>query len=115
MDIQITSRRFKARQPLLDYTEESLNKLSTIYDGIVNALVILAYEAQHKDDKVAEIVLMVYQDQLVAKESSDDFEKSVSACISKLEKQLRKYKEKLHKGKNARVPKDVLLSTDDEF
>lgn len=115
MDIQITSRHFKARPSLLSYTEESVKKLTTLYDGIVNAVVILENEP-HTDGKMAEIVLMVYQDQLIAKEKSEDFEKSVAACVAKLEKQLRKYKDKLHnKGKHSRVQKDVLLSSDEEI
>lgn len=115
MDIQITSRHFKARQDLLSFTEAAVKKLSTHYDGIVNAKVILEHEAHHMDSKMAEIVLMVYHDQLVAKEKSNDFEKSVAACIHKLEKQIHKYKEKLHKGKYGHVSKDVLLPSDEEF
>lgn len=94
MDIQITSRHFKARQDLLDYTKEQIENLTNIYDGIVNAEVILEFEP-HNEGKRAEIVLMVYHDQLIAKESGDDFEKSVASCVSKIEKQLRKYKERL--------------------
>ncbi len=101
MDIQITSRHFKARPSLNEYAEESIRKLSQIYDGIISARVILEIEA-HNDGKIAEIVLLVYHDQLVAKESGDDFERCVSACVEKLEKQLRKYKDKLHKGRGVR-------------
>lgn len=97
MDVQITSRHFKARQDLLDHVTASLEGLTKVYDGIVNAEVILAIET-HDDGKIAEIVLMVYNDRLFAKEKSADFELSVAGCIDKLERQLRKYKEKLRRG-----------------
>ena len=97
MDVQITSRHFKARESLLDHVEGSLEGLTQIYDGIVNAEVILEIE-KHDEGKVAEIVLMVYQDRLFAKEMSDDFVMSVNGCVDKLERQLKKYKEKMHRG-----------------
>ena len=98
MDVQITSRHFKARSSLLEHAQESVRKLSQFYDGIVNAKVILEIEP-HNNGKIAEIVLLVYHHQLFAKEAGDDFEKCISLCIEKLERQLRKYKDKLHKGR----------------
>ena len=107
MDVQITSRHFKARPSLLEYIEDSVQKLSNIYDGIVNAKVILEVE-DHNDGKIVEIVLMVYHDQLFAKDSGDDFERSVAVCIEKLERQLQKYKEKMHKGRGSRESEMVI-------
>ena len=97
MDVQITSRHFKARESLLDHVRGSLEDLQQIYDGIINAEVILEVEPRD-EGKIAEIVLMVYHDRLFAKEKGDDFEMSVSACVAKLERQLRKYKDKLTRG-----------------
>ena len=97
MDVQITSRHFKARQDLLDHVSASLENLTHVYDGIVNAEVILAVEP-HDDGKIAEIILMVYNDRLFAKEKSDDFALSVAGCVDKIERQLQKYKEKMHRG-----------------
>lgn len=114
MDVQITSRHFKARESLLDHVRGSLEDLKQIYDGIVNAEVILAVEP-HDEGKIAEIVLMVYHDRLFAKETGDDFELSVSACVAKLERQLRKYKEKLHRGQrpgSGVEPSAILSDTD---
>lgn len=101
MDIQITSRHFKARPSMLEYTEEALQKLSQLYDGIISADVVFEVEA-HTEGKMAEITLLVYHDRLFAKETSDEFEKSVAACVEKLEKQLRKYKDKLRNERQRR-------------
>ena len=50
------------------------------------------------DDKMAEVIISVYREQLFAKEKSDDMMKSVQACVDKLERQLMKYKDRLHDG-----------------
>jgi len=116
MDVQITSRHFKARESLLDHVRGSLEDLKQIYEGIINAEVILEVEA-HDEGKIAEIVLMVYHDRLFAKEKSDDFELSVSSCVAKLERQLRKYKDKLNRGQRPGAgvePSAVTTDTENE-
>ena len=117
MDIQITSRHFKARPSLVEYAEDSVRKLSQIYDGIINAQVILEAES-HDDGKIAEIILMVYHDRLFAKEAGEDFEKCISSCVDKLERQLHKYKDKLKakegRDKSAVVPEEGVMSDDEE-
>ncbi len=115
MDVQITSRHFKARESLLEHVEGSLENLTQIYDGIVNAKVVLEIEP-HNEGKIAEIMLMVYQDRLFAKETSDDFVLSVSGCIDKLERQLKKYKEKMHRGQRpgSGIEPSAILTEEEE-
>lgn len=110
MDVQITARHFKARPSLVELATESIQKLSQIYDGIVSAEVVLEGEA-HPDGKVAEVVLLVYHDRLFAKETTDEFEKSIAACIDKLERQLRKYKDKLRNDRQIREQRKAAVST----
>ncbi|MGE3801183.1 MAG: HPF/RaiA family ribosome-associated protein, partial [Candidatus Kapaibacterium sp.] len=45
----------------------------------------------------------------------DDFEKCITACVDKLERQLRKYKEKHHNVRGAREPNEVVLPDEDEL
>lgn len=111
MDIQITARHFKARESLLAQIEDSVQKLAHIYDGIINAEVILEVEP-HTDGKIVEMILMVYHDRLFAKETSEEFERSVSACEEKLERQLVKYKEK---HQEARRQRTELLPEDEDL
>ena len=112
MDIQITARHFKARESLLAQIEASVQKLAHIYDGIVNAEVILEVEP-HTDGKIVEMILMVYHDRLFAKETSEEFERSLNACEEKLERQLVKYKEKLQK--ESRRQRTELLPEDEDL
>jgi putative sigma-54 modulation protein len=99
MNIQITARHFKARPDLQEFIEGAVNGLTQLYDGIVSADVVLEVETQNNsDNKMAEVSLLVFKDKLFAKEKSDDFMKSVGACIEKLERQLIKYKQRMHEG-----------------
>jgi ribosomal subunit interface protein len=97
MNIQFTARHFKARAELQQFAEETVSGLSQIYDGIVTADIVLE-EEQHGDGRIVEISLLVYKDKLFAKEQSNDFVQSINACAGKLERQLARYKDKLHDG-----------------
>lgn len=100
MNITVTARHFRAPNELQQYAEESIQGLTQFYDGIVSANVVLEEHPTSSALKKAEIVLSVYREQLFAKEHSDDFLKSIAACIDKLERQLVKYKAKLHEGQH---------------
>jgi putative sigma-54 modulation protein len=100
MNIQFTARHFKARPELQQFAEETVRGLSQLYDGIVTADIVLE-EEPHGDGRIAEISLLVYKDKLFAKEKSNDFVASLNACAEKIERQLHRYKDKLHDGRHA--------------
>jgi putative sigma-54 modulation protein len=114
MDTHFTARKFRARTDLKTYAIDAVKKLDKYYDGIVRADVILSYERTTQSVKTAEINLHVYGSTLSAKESSEEFLKSIELAIGKLERQLAKYKTKL-RMKNKRtlrkVKQDVLPQT----
>ncbi len=98
MNIKFTARHFHAPEELQRFAEASVQGLTQIYDGIITAEIIVEERAHGGDDQMAEIILSVYREQLVAKEHSNDLMKSLQACVDKLERQLVKYKDKLHEG-----------------
>ncbi|MDB5036176.1 MAG: sigma 54 modulation protein/ribosomal protein [Chlorobi bacterium] len=98
MNIQFTARHFKAPSELQRFAEDSIQGLSHLYEGIVNAEIVLEDRPHGGDDKMAEVIISVYKEQLFAKEKSDDHRKSIQACVDKLERQLVKYKSRLHDG-----------------
>lgn len=100
MIITFTARHFKAPTQLQQFAESSIQGLTHFYDGIVTAEVVLDELATAGDNKMAEVVLSVYREKLFAKEMTDDFMKSITACVDKLERQLTKYKGKLHQGQH---------------
>ncbi len=94
MNIQITSRKFRAKESLKEQVKSELKSLEKIYDDILDANVILSYTHPKDSIKTVEIQLQIPGKVLTASESSDDFRKSLSAVVGKLERQLIKHKTK---------------------
>jgi putative sigma-54 modulation protein len=94
MNVQFTARHFKAHDGLKNYAFSQVSTLTKFYDGIINGNIILHFEKLKDSVKIAEINLAVYGTHLVAIEKSDDFYKSIDNAVSKLERQLMKYKDK---------------------
>ena len=64
------------------------------FDGIIDCSVELSYQ---KDNKTSEISLTVHGNILKASETSEDFKKSITLAVEKLEPQVKKYKQKKRK------------------
>lgn len=94
MNITITARKFKARETLKDYINEEVKSLIRFNEDIINADVILSYQNSKENIKTAEITLHIPGQTLIATFDSDEFEKSVSATVEKLSRQLKTLKSK---------------------
>lgn len=94
MNINITSRKFKAKDTLKDFISDSLKSLEKLSDDIMEAEVVLHFTHAHDSIKSVEIQLKLPGKVLNVHEDSDDFQKSVHMAIDKLERQLRKVKTK---------------------
>lgn len=94
MNIQITSRKFKAKDSLKSEITDQINSLKKFNDDILDANVILSYTHQKDSIKTVEINLGVPGKVFSAEETSDDFGKALTKTIGKLEKQLKTLKSK---------------------
>lgn len=95
MEIQIHAP-FVVKNTLQALIEKKVNKLSTFYDRIINADVYLKVEdAKAHEGSIVEINIHLPGKDAFAKETSDSFEKALAATTNKLERQLKKRKEKL--------------------
>ncbi len=94
MNIKITSRKFKAKDSLKDYITDALKALGKFNDQILDASVVLSYTHATDSIKTAEIILNIPGSKITVTHSSEEFEKSVSAAITKAAKQLTKIKTK---------------------
>jgi putative sigma-54 modulation protein len=95
MQVQITARKFKAHQTLRDHATGAVSALPKFYDGIVRGEVVLGFERTSNSVKWAEVTVHVQGNVLIAKESSDDFIKSIDLAVGKIERQLSKYKSRV--------------------
>jgi putative sigma-54 modulation protein len=94
MNINITARKFKARETLKDFVKDEVKSLLKFNDDIISADVILSFQNSHDSIKKAEISLRIPGQVLVAAEETDEFTKSVSVATQKLSRQLKKTKSK---------------------
>jgi putative sigma-54 modulation protein len=92
MNISITARKFKAHPSLKDYINNEISSLNKFNDQILNAEVVLSYQASKENIKTAEIILHVPGQIITAIDHSDDFKKSVSSSVEKIIRQLKKLK-----------------------
>ncbi len=97
MNIQITSRKFRAKPSLKDYVTKELKHLEKFHDDILDANVILSFTHLKDSIKTAEINIKVPGKTFSATNSSDDFRKSIKAAAEKLLRQLNSYKERRRK------------------
>jgi putative sigma-54 modulation protein len=91
MRISITARHFKLSEELKDFTESEVHRLKKYYDEIIDVEVILGWE---KNDRIAEINLIVNGNQLTAHERSEEMSKSINVAVDRLERQLIKYRDR---------------------
>lgn len=105
--INITSRHFKAHETLQDYIKSEVESLDKYHEDILHADVILSFEKAVNSVKNCEIMVKLKDKIITAKESADDFVKSIDKAIDKIETQLLKYKDK-HKTEKHNLRKEII-------
>lgn len=96
MDIKVHSIHFKADQKLLDFVQDKLTKLQLFFDQIIVGEVFLRLDKNSdKENKVAEIKILLPGKELFAKKQCKSFEEASDAVIDALIIQVKKHKSKL--------------------
>ncbi len=103
MKITITAKHVKVTAAMKEYAEDKMDRLERYFDRILNIRVLLDRDG---DNNVCEIeVSTAKHNHFVATVKDDaDMHAAVDLCLDKVERQLKKIKEKLkgHKGAEAR-------------
>jgi len=108
MRITITARHFKAPETLKNFVRKEVSRLEKYYDGTMSSEVILSWEHL---SQVAEITMKVARQNLAAVEKSEEIRKSITLAVKKLERQLKKLKDKRQTRYKGRVKKGVDASS----
>ena len=109
MNISTTARHYDLAPALKDYAEKKVEHLKRYFDHIVKANVVFSLEKyRHK----VEITLHVNGKDFVSIEESDDMYTSVDRSTDKLERQLRRFKEKSQRRKSATSLGEVAAEAD---
>lgn len=91
MRINFTARHYKPSSRLKEYAENEVLRLEKFYDGIISCEIVLDYQ---KDIQIAEVHITVYGQKLTVVEKTDDIYKSIDKAVGKMERKLKRYKEK---------------------
>ena len=96
MKMNLQSVNFNADQKLIDFTQKKLDKLDTYFDKIIHADVYFKVQnTSGKDNKITEILLSVPGGDIMVKKTCNKFEACIDECVSSLQRQLIKRKEKM--------------------
>jgi len=105
MNITMTGRHVEIRDDVRDYVTEKASRLPKFYDRIHEVEFVLELNA---DQFTAELIVRVERkNTLIASETGPDPVVLVDVIVDKMERQLRKHKEKLKNRKHDGRPDSV--------
>ena len=99
MNLNITFRHVDPSAATKEYATEKIGRLKRYFDGLVDGHVVLS---QEKIRHLAEVTLLANGVRLNAKDETVDFHTAIDNVVDKLERQLKRYKEKLKRHKPLR-------------
>ncbi len=103
MQLEITFRKMESSDALRDHVQEKLAKIRKYIDEPMKAHVVLGEERRHRYN--ASILITLHNGvKIKGVDSSEDLYQSIEKAIERIEKQVRKYKEKI---KNSKPRRDV--------
>lgn len=94
MHITLSARHMELTDAIRKHVEEQLQKLKGHFDKVIDANIVLSVE---KHRHCAEITLHANGIRIHGKEETDDMYTSVDSVINKLERQIRKYKDRVNR------------------
>ncbi len=107
MEITVTFRHVPPNDALRSYAEEKASRIAKFASTVTEIHVVLA---QEKRSYVAEVIVHVNRAKITAKESTEDnMYASIDLVMDKIERQVKKYKDKLtsHKEQHRRALHNV--------
>ena len=91
MNLNITGRHFEITPPLKKHIENKFTKIMSHFDDVINVNFILSVE---KLNNIVDVTVQLPHLDINAKATNNDMYKSIDLVISKLDRQVIKYKEK---------------------
>lgn len=113
MRIQVTGRNVTVSNELSTYAIEKIGKLERYFDGIQDAQVIFS---EQRNVRVCEVTLKASGKIIRAEFKGSEFMEAVDFVAEKLERQIRRYKEKFRDKKKeaaAREPEPVFVKPEE--
>ena len=101
MDIDVTFRHTDSSEAIKNHVYEKMKKIEKYFVKPERTHVILTVEHHHnKINNIVEITLLENGNKLSAREKSENMYVSIDSAVGKIERQVKKYKDKLKNHKN---------------
>jgi putative sigma-54 modulation protein len=91
MNIELTARHYEISERAKKHLEMELGTLEIYEDWITSCKVVME---KTKDGEMIEISMHVRGKDLITRVATDDMIKSIDQAVAKIERQLKKFKEK---------------------
>jgi len=110
LDMVVKGRHMDVRPDVRTYAEEKVGKVARILNGLAMSVEVELYHERNRsigDHEVAEVTVFTKGHVLRARESASEMKAAIDKVAAKLERQARKFKEKVvdrHAGKLAPPP-----------
>lgn len=98
MKLNITGRHLDVPAPLQEHINKKILRLKKYFDGIIDVHVILSNEKHHY---ISEITLQGSGFTVHGEEDAEDLRTSFDKAVSKIEAQIRKYKDRLSRPRRS--------------
>ena len=103
MNVTITGRHMNVTDAIREHVEKGLGKVKGHFDKVIDVDVVLSVE---KHRHIAEINLHANGLRINAKESSEDMYGSLDAALNKVDRQVRRHKDRIMKHQPRRPRED---------
>lgn len=110
MDINVTFRHIDPSESLRAYAEEKASKIEKYFDFPVEVHIVLAVE---KFRRMADVTLSVNGNVIKAVEETEDMYSSIDQVMDKIEKQIKRYKDKNKKRRLENRKSEESLAVDE--
>ncbi len=106
MRVSVTFRHMDNSDALKKYAEDKIGRLNKYVYSPVDASVVLSVE---KHRQIAEVVINAERMTIKGREATENMYSSIDMVMEKIEKQIKKHKERLvnHKVDNTRIPEEI--------
>jgi putative sigma-54 modulation protein len=100
MQINIRGKNIQLTESLRNYAEEKVSKLEKFYDQVASADVSLIVEKNRNVEETHKVEITLRANGMIIRgeESTISMYSSIDVAVDKLERQLKKYKQKLYKN-----------------
>ena len=106
MRVSVTFRHMDNSDALKKYAEDKIGRLKKYGYSPVDASVVLSVE---KHRQIAEVVINAEKTTIKGREATENMYSAIDMVMEKIEKQIKKHKERLvsHKADNVRSPMEI--------